>query len=168
MRIAVAYDNGLIYKQFNRSPRLKIYDFVGRQLVGTRIIQGWSLFTKDNMTDLVKQHHVNLLICDRIGVAARIILATAGVEIRDRMYGDADRAVTDVTGVPIGLVPPVPPMPPKPMPKPVYRARTNAKHYRSPVRTMHPPHTPPAKPGPHSSMGKRKPGLNDHKHDKRW
>ncbi len=119
MRIAVAYDNGLIYPHFSRSPRFKIYDFAGRQLIGTHIVQGWRIFG-GSMADLIKELDVHLLICDNIGFGTRIVLAACGVEIRDRMTGDADRAVADATGLMIGLVPPpIEPLPrPAPPPKP--------------------------------------------------
>lgn len=159
MRIAVTYDAGMIYQHYSRSPWVKIYDVFGGRITGTELVQARGFLRKYDVNDILRDYGVNVLITGRIGIAARLVVAAAGIEIRDRQTGHADQAVARMIGMRIN--PPPPKAPPKAatMPKRTLTAprapqrkapapkqtvmRTPAPQ---PARIPHTGHTPMAQP----------------------
>ena len=147
MRIAVTYDNGLIYTHYSRTPALKIYQVVGGRITDTEFIQVRGFIRNNQVDNMLRRYNVDVLICDRIGVGARVVIAASGIKIVDRQRGSADHAVAQYLGIP--FAPPAPKPAPIPSPRPVAPARSFAHpraHAPKPVAPVKPA-TPP-KPAP--------------------
>ncbi len=142
MRIAVTYNNGFVYPHYSRTPQLKIYDVQGGHIIATEIVMGYGSMRRSSVTDLLRDYKVDVIICGRMGIGTRLVVSALGIEIVDRASGDADRAVSVYTGIPVGYNPPVkPPVYTPTMPR--YRLTAND---RPPVAQPKPPVPPQPKP----------------------
>ena len=152
MKIAVTYDNGLIYTHYSRTPALKIYQVVGGRITDTEFIQIRGFIRNNQVDNMLRRYNVDVLICDRIGVSARVVIAASGIKIVDRQRGSADLAVAQYLGIP--FAPPMPKHAPRPAPRPVAPARSFAHpraHAPKPVappKPVTPPKANPPKPAP--------------------
>lgn len=92
MRIAVSYDNGMVFQHFGRTESFKIYDTEGDKVIYSDVI------SSDNtghsaLAGLLADHNVELLICGGIGQGARSALEAAGIAVVSGAEGDCDEAV---------------------------------------------------------------------------
>lgn len=92
MRIAVTYDNGMIYQHFGHTAYFKLYDaqdgVVIRQTVLNTNGSGHGA-----LAGLLQQLDVQVLICGGIGPGAQNALAAAGIRLYAGVQGTADAAV---------------------------------------------------------------------------
>ena len=92
MRIAVTYENGMIFQHFGHTENFKIYDVQDGTIVDSKVIssngQGHGA-----LAVLLSESNVDVLICGGIGPGAQMALAQAGIKLCAGVYGDADVAV---------------------------------------------------------------------------
>ena len=154
MRIAVTYNNGMVYPHYSRTPQLKIYDVVAGRIVATEIVMAYGSMRRSSVTDLLRDYKVDVIICGRMGVGTRLVLSALGIKIVDRASGSADYAVSVYTGINMGYYAPQPPVrPPAAPPMPRYRLTAKDRPpVQPPVRTPQPkPPVQPPRKGPQSS-----------------
>lgn len=92
MRIAVTYENGMIFQHFGHTEKFKLYDVEDGKIVNTQIVdtngQGHgalSVFLTNSKADM--------LICGGIGGGAQTALSEAGIKLFGGVSGSADEAV---------------------------------------------------------------------------
>ena len=92
MRVAVTYENGMIFQHFGHTEQFKFYDIEGNEIVKEQ--------TADTMgsghgalAGFLKEHNVDTLICGGIGGGAQMALADAGIRLYGGVSGSADEAV---------------------------------------------------------------------------
>jgi len=91
MRIAVTYENGLIFQHFGHTEQFKIYDIEDGKIINSEVIdtngQGHGA-----LAGVLGSAKVDVLICGGIGMGAQMALAEAGIKLYGGVQGDADEA----------------------------------------------------------------------------
>ena len=98
MKIAVPYENGLIFQHFGHTEQFKVYDVQDSAIVKSEVID-----TEGSghgaLAGLLSDLGVDVLICGGIGGGAQMALAQAGIKLFGGVSGNADDAVAAcVTG----------------------------------------------------------------------
>ena len=92
MKIAVAYDNGMVGQHFGHCPQFKFYTVDGGMIMDTAVIStegsGHSA-----VTAFLQRNGVNTAICGSIGAGAQAALSAAGIRLYAGVVGNADQAV---------------------------------------------------------------------------
>ncbi len=92
MRIAVTYENGMIFQHFGHTEQFKLYDVENGHITGTQIVdtngQGHGA-----LSGFLAEHKAELLICGGIGGGAQMALKEVGIKLYGGVSGDADEAV---------------------------------------------------------------------------
>ncbi len=92
MKIAVTYENGLIFQHFGHTEQFKIYDIEDGKIISSEVIdtngQGHGA-----LAGVLGGAKVDALICGGIGMGAQMALAEAGIKLYGGVQGDADEAV---------------------------------------------------------------------------
>lgn len=92
VRIAVTYDNGMIFQHFGRTEHFKLYD-VKNEKIKSSMIESANGQGHGALADLLRRYQVDDLICGGIGMGARMALKEAGISLYRGLSGDADKAV---------------------------------------------------------------------------
>jgi predicted Fe-Mo cluster-binding NifX family protein len=91
MKIAVTYENGLIFQHFGHTEQFKIYDIEDGKIISSEVIdtngQGHGA-----LAGVLGVAKVDALICGGIGMGAQMALAEAGIKLYGGVQGDADEA----------------------------------------------------------------------------
>lgn len=92
MRIAVTYENGMIFQHFGHTKQFKVYDVEDGKIVKSEIIStnGSGHGALAGMLSLLK---TDVLICGGIGGGAKTALSNAGIKLYGGANGNADDAV---------------------------------------------------------------------------
>lgn len=92
MRIAVTYENGVIFQHFGHTEQFKVYDVENGKIVKSEIIDtnGSGHGALAGVLSAVK---ADVLICGGIGGGARMALSEAGIKLYGGVSGNADEAV---------------------------------------------------------------------------
>lgn len=94
LKIAVTYENGLVFQHFGHSEHFKLYDVTDGAVTGSEVVD-----TNGNghgaLAGFLRAHGVDVLICGGIGGGAKMALAQAGIRLFGGVQGDADQAVAD-------------------------------------------------------------------------
>ena len=94
LKIAVTYENGLVFQHFGHSEHFKLYDVTDGTVTGSEVVD-----TNGNghgaLAGFLRAHGVNVLICGGIGGGAKMALAQAGIQLFGGLSGAADAAVAD-------------------------------------------------------------------------
>ncbi len=93
MKIAAAYDNGMIFQHFGKTEAFKYYE---TDESGT--ITGFEIKSNGGqghgaLAEILKSNGVDVLICGGIGEGAQNALAEKGIEVYAGNTGSADSAV---------------------------------------------------------------------------
>lgn len=92
MKIAVTYENGMIFQHFGHTRQFKLYDIEDGKIVNTQILdtngQGHGA-----LSGFLTQAKADILICGGIGGGAQIALSEAGIRLYGGVSGFADEAV---------------------------------------------------------------------------
>ncbi len=92
MKVAVTYDDGMIFGHFGHTEQFKIYEIENGEIIKTEIADtngsGHSA-----LAQFLNEKGVDALICGGIGMGARIALDEAEIELMPGVSGDADKAV---------------------------------------------------------------------------
>ena len=91
MRIAVAYDSGMIFQHFGRTEQFKLYDAEDGKILSSEIIDT-NGSGHGALAGLLEDLKVDALICGGIGGGAQMALAETGIRIYAGVSGDADQA----------------------------------------------------------------------------
>ena len=92
MKIAVPYQDGMIFQHFGHSERFKIYKTVDGQVTEAKILDVCGA-GHCALAGLLINNGVDVLICGGIGAGAQNALAAAGNKHFGGVQGDADAAV---------------------------------------------------------------------------
>ena len=92
MRIAVTYEDGLVFQHFGHTAGFKIYDVENTEVTDTRIVTATGC-GHCALAGLLQAEGVDTLICGGIGGGAQMALAQAGIKLFGGVNGDADEAV---------------------------------------------------------------------------
>lgn len=92
MRIAVTYENGMVFQHFGHTEFFKLYDAENGQIVRTQVVNTNSQ-GHGALASFLTQTKVDVLICGGIGSGAQIALAEAGIQLFGGVSGQADDAV---------------------------------------------------------------------------
>lgn len=95
MKIAVTYENGLVFQHFGRTECFKVYEIEDGR------VQAAALLNPNGnghgaLAGFLKQNGVDTLICGGIGAGAQEALAKADIRLYGGVTGDADKAVSDL------------------------------------------------------------------------
>ena len=89
MKIAVTYENGLIFQHFGHTEQFKIYDIEDGKIISSEVIdtngQGHGA-----LAGVLGGAKVDALTCGGIGMGAQMALAEAGIKLYGGVQGDAD------------------------------------------------------------------------------
>ena len=92
MKIAAAYDNGLIFQHFGRTETFKVYEIENGAVVSAEVI-GTDGAGHEALADFLAVQGVSAVLCGGLGEGAEAALAAAGIEVCSGVQGDADAAV---------------------------------------------------------------------------
>lgn len=92
MRIAVPYENGLVFQHFGHTGQFKIYDVENQRIAGERIAEPAG-GGHGALAGFLSGLEVDTLICGGIGAGAQEALARAGIRLYGGVTGGADEAV---------------------------------------------------------------------------
>lgn len=92
MRVAVTYENGMIFQHFGHSAEFKIYDIAGGQIAQEQVVST-NGSGHGALAALLSGLEVDALICGGIGGGAQNALAEAGIKLYGGVSGEADEAV---------------------------------------------------------------------------
>ena len=92
MKIAVTYENGLIFQHFGHTEQFKIYDVENGE-VKNSILVSTNGSGHGALAGFLKTNGVDTLICGGIGGGAKNALAEAGITLYGGCMGSADEAV---------------------------------------------------------------------------
>ena len=92
MKIAVTYENGMVFQHFGHTEQFKIYDVADGAVISAEVI-GTDGSGHEALAAFLKARSVDVLICGGIGGGAEAALTEAGIELCAGAAGDADKAV---------------------------------------------------------------------------
>ena len=92
MRIAVTYEEGMIFQHFGHTENFKIYHIKEGKVEQAQVISS-NGSGHGALATLLAENDVEVLICGGIGGGAQIALAEAGIKLYGGVSGDADAAV---------------------------------------------------------------------------
>ncbi len=92
MKIAVPYENGLVFQHFGHTSQFKLYDVEDNRIVSEAVVstQGSG---HGALAGFLAGKGVGALICGGIGGGAQTALAQAGIRLYGGVSGNADDAV---------------------------------------------------------------------------
>ncbi len=93
MKIAVTYQDGMVYQHFGHTEQFKIYTVEDGKITDSQIV-GTQGTGHGALAGFLKERGVDTLICGGIGGGARNALADAGIELYPGAAGDADEQVS--------------------------------------------------------------------------
>lgn len=92
MKIAVTYDNGMIFQHFGHTEQFKVYTVEDNQITDTEIVSSGGN-GHGALAGLLSGQQIDVLICGGIGGGAQNALASCGIRLYGGVSGEADRAV---------------------------------------------------------------------------
>lgn len=94
MRIAVPYEDGLVFQHFGHTSQMKLYDIEDGKIAGERLADTTGS-GHGALAGFLSGQGVDVLICGGIGGGAQQALAQAGIRLYGGVAGDADGAVNN-------------------------------------------------------------------------
>jgi len=91
-RIAIPYDNGLIFQHFGRTEQFKVYDIENENIIVSEEISTNS-YGHGILAEILGAIQADVVICGGIGSGAQAALTSAGIQIYGGVTGNADAAV---------------------------------------------------------------------------
>jgi FKBP-type peptidyl-prolyl cis-trans isomerase 2/predicted Fe-Mo cluster-binding NifX family protein len=92
MRIAVTYENGIVFQHFGHTEQFKVYEIIDGKAVSSELVSAGGA-GHEALAAFLKEHGVDVLICGDIGDGAEAALREQGIELCAGASGDADEAV---------------------------------------------------------------------------
>lgn len=92
MRVAVTYEDGMVFQHFGHTQQFKVYDVEDGVITAEKIMdtngQGHGA-----LAGVLRSGQIDTLICGGIGGGAQAALAEAGIRLYGGVSGSADEAV---------------------------------------------------------------------------
>ena len=104
MRIAVTYDNGMIFQHFGHTENFKIYDVENGEITNEMYLSANGT-GHGALAGLLKNVGADALICGGIGGGAQMALKQAGITLYGGVQGSADEAVNALIAGTLGYDP---------------------------------------------------------------
>ena len=104
MRIAVTYENGLIFQHFGRTEYFKVYDVENGAVTAARVVST-NGSGHGALAGVLTALQADVLICGGIGGGAQMALANSGIKLYGGASGEADKAVADFLSGKLGYDP---------------------------------------------------------------
>ncbi len=99
MKIAVTYENGMIFQHFGHTEQFKIYNVEDGKILSATVL-GTNGSGHGALAGFLSALEVDVLICGGIGGGAQTALAQAGIRLFGGVSGAADKAVENyIAGV---------------------------------------------------------------------
>lgn len=95
MRIAVTYENGMIFQHFGHTQQFKVYEVENDRVVSARVVST-NGSGHGALAGVLQELKAEVLICGGIGGGAQAALADAGIRLFGGVSGKADQAVEDL------------------------------------------------------------------------
>lgn len=92
MRLAVTYENGMVFQHFGHTEQFKVYDIVDGKVAEAQVV-GTDGNGHGALAGVLSVLKVDTLICGGIGGGAQAALAEAGIRLYGGVSGSADEAV---------------------------------------------------------------------------
>ena len=92
MKIAVTYENGMVFQHFGHTQQFKIYEIADGNVVSFNILDT-NGSGHGALAGLLKDNGIDVLICGGIGGGAQNALNEAGIKFFGGVQGSADGAV---------------------------------------------------------------------------
>ena len=92
MKIAVTYENGMIFQHFGHTQQFKLYQVEDGKVASSEIVDAGGS-GHGALAGFLKEKGAEVLICGGIGGGARNALAEAGIKLYPGAAGDADAQV---------------------------------------------------------------------------
>lgn len=106
MKIAVTYENGLVFQHFGHTEQFKIYEVSDGKVQSSEVV-GTDGSGHGALAGFLKARGVEALICGGIGGGAQAALAQAGIRLYGGVSGGADEAVAAYLAGNLGYAPDV-------------------------------------------------------------
>ncbi len=97
MKLAVTYDNGMIFQHFGHTAQFKVYDIEDNTVVSASILDAGGS-GHGALATLLADNGIKVLICGGIGGGAQTALTNAGIQLFGGVTGEADAAVDALLG----------------------------------------------------------------------
>ncbi len=92
MRIAVTYENGMIFQHFGHTEQFKVYDIEGGKVTQSQVVST-NGSGHGALAGVLQALQADVLICGGIGGGAQMALASLGVKLYGGVSGSTDAAV---------------------------------------------------------------------------
>ena len=92
MKIAVTYENGMIFQHFGHTEAFKVYEIAEGKVINAQVVSS-NGSGHGALAGVLHGLGIQALICGGIGGGARMALAEAGIVVYGGVSGDADAAV---------------------------------------------------------------------------
>ena len=95
MKIAVTYENGLVFQHFGHTQQFKLYTVENGKITSSEVVDT-NGSGHGALAGFLRERGVQTLICGGIGGGARTALAQAEIQLYPGVSGAADQAVADL------------------------------------------------------------------------
>lgn len=95
MKIAVTYENGMIFQHFGHTKQFKIYEVEDGKILSEAVVDTMGS-GHGALAGFLSTQKVDALICGGIGGGAKDALSQAGIKLYGGVSGTADMAVHDL------------------------------------------------------------------------
>lgn len=95
MKIAVTYENGMVFGHFGQTEQFKFYEVEDNKVIKEEIVDTNGV-SHSALVGFLKERGVDVLICGGLGMHGRDLLAEVGIEFYPGVEGNADDAVNDL------------------------------------------------------------------------
>lgn len=92
MKIAAAYENGMIFQHFGHTQQFKFYEIEDNNIVKEEVVSTMGS-GHSAVAGFLKANNIDVLICGGIGGGAKAAIAQAGIKLYGGANGSADEAV---------------------------------------------------------------------------
>ena len=92
MKIAIPYENGMVFQHFGHTEQFKLYEVADGKIVREEVVDT-NGSGHGALAGFLMQRGVDTLICGGIGGGAQMALAAAGIKLYGGVSGSADAAV---------------------------------------------------------------------------
>lgn len=92
MKIAAAYENGMIFQHFGHTQQFKFYEIEDNNIVKEEIVSTMGS-GHSAVAGFLKENNIDVLICGGIGGCAKAAIAQVGIKLYGGANGSADEAV---------------------------------------------------------------------------
>mgnify|MGYP003547666206 CR=1 FL=1 len=91
MKIAVTYENGMIFQHFGHTAAFKIYEIENNEVKSAEVVDT-NGHGHGALAGFLQSQGVNVLICGGIGGGAQMALSDVGIRLYGGVSGNADAA----------------------------------------------------------------------------